>query len=92
MRAGRLQQLLTIQQPTETTGDAVVTWGDLTKIQASVRGDSIEMRYNRSVHDAWIAKKRLRVIDQVERVLDIGSMEDPDGRRQQLNIIVTELP
>lgn len=106
MQAGKLRKRVTIQTPVAATNgymEQIVTWSTLTIVWADVRAtsgaertigtaqqvqaaitDQVEIRYRSDV----TAKQRIKLGD---RILDIESVGDPDGRRRKLVLSCREV-
>ena len=89
---GTLRHLLTLEQPTETTGDAVVSatvvtrqWGEVRGLGGAPLGEhQITMRFNAAIRPGH----RIRYGDRTFQVMSVG---DPDGRRRQLTVMAMEV-
>lgn len=103
MNAGPLRDRITIQSFTESqssSGAAVLTWSDVVTVWAEVRAATGYERFRTGTEIAQIShmiriryragvtpKNRILVDD---RIFDITSVGDPDGRRIELMIWCTE--
>lgn len=92
-----LRHLITVEQPTESTGDAVVTWAPLATLWMDMRalGDK-EYQFSSRYHTEMVAAARF---DPPRLRLGLGprrfgvvAIQDPDGRRRELALQVTEIP
>ena len=102
MRAGLLRYVLTLEAPSETAGDAIVTW----TTQATVRGELHEsggdersgifaekqVRFNLRYRADLAITPRWRIgIAGTTRKFNIAAISDPDGRKREWVIVATEL-
>ena len=99
MKIGPLRHRLTLEQPSETAGDAVVSWTKVAEIWGSIDGLSgfertalqSEADYRVTIRYRDGITPRMRLRDGA-RVFGIqGSPIDPDGRRRQLDLTVVEV-
>lgn len=95
---GTLRHPVTLEQPTQTPGNAVVTWSPVATLWAEMRASGGteassllaegQYRFVTRFRDGVTAQQRLGF---GARKFNIMSVQDPDGRRESLEIIATEL-
>jgi len=97
MLAGRLRHRITLEAPSETAGDAVVTWTPQATVWAEMEGltginrggltaeaeHRLRIRYRPTVNVRW----RVGFGDRKLRIL---SVVDPTGRRRELVLMTQE--
>jgi SPP1 family predicted phage head-tail adaptor len=98
MQAGKLRHLLTLEQPSETTGNAVVSWNTVAEVHGDVQGlvgsetsglrADAEYRVRLRFRSDVTPKMRLNFGG---KKLGIISAVDPDGRRRELVILATQI-
>ncbi len=106
MRAGDLRELVTIQRATATTnsyGEPITSWSTLATVWCSVRMLSGREALNAGANQVQAAANvdvriyyrsdvtaKMRAL-LVSRVLDIETVDDPDGRRRELRLMCREV-
>lgn len=106
MQAGRLRHRVTIQQPGVTQNEyneEVVTWSTFATVWADITALSGQERLIAladQVQSSMIQNVRIRYRSGVtvkmrlslgSRILDIETVEDPDGRKRQLLLACREV-
>lgn len=95
---GELHYRVTLTKPTETTGDAALTYVAKTAVWADKRelGGADRAGIVAEAAVLWIINYRTDVsprwcVEWANRRWQIDSVSDPDGRRLRLNLVCTEL-
>jgi SPP1 family predicted phage head-tail adaptor len=99
--AGTLNIPVTLEQPSETSGDAVVTWtvvgtdfvdmrglggSELSGLQAE-SNYHVRLRYRSDITARW----RIGIAGTSRKLQVIGPPQDPTGRRQELLVMAREI-
>jgi head-tail adaptor len=98
MQAGTLDHLFTVKRPSETSGDAAITeptvakvWGSLEGIGGTEAGLAAQADFRIRARYRSDLTSRM-VLYEGDRKFQINAPpQDPDGRRRELIITVTEL-
>jgi SPP1 family predicted phage head-tail adaptor len=98
MQAGKLRKRMVLQLPSETSGDAVVSWTDVATVWGSREGLTTlnrggltaEVEHRLTIRHRDDVTPKMRLVDG-DRAFGIVSAVDPTGRRKELTILATEL-
>jgi SPP1 family predicted phage head-tail adaptor len=96
--AGSLNHLVSITTPTETAGDAQVTYNLVAKVWASRKDLGGTDRSGLVAEGATVFRIRYRAdftvkmcVEEIGRRWEIDSISDPDGARQILDLVTHEI-
>ena len=98
MQAGKLRHLISIEQPSETTGNAVVSWNTVAEVHADIQGLTGSETSGLRADAEYAVRIRFREditprmrLNHHGKKLGIISVVDPDGRRRELIIMATAI-
>lgn len=107
MRAGRLRQRVTIQEPTETQdsyGEPVATWSDLATVWAAIDplsgretfgGEQYQARLTHRVTMRYRSdlqvSAKMRIKHGASRYLQVQTVSEPGGNHREWRLLCSEV-
>ncbi len=101
MRGGHLRRVVTLESPSETSGDVAVTWTVVATVGAEMLGlggseasgihAEADYRFRIRFRSDLTITPRWRLGLGATRKFNITSVVDPTGRREELVIVAREI-